>query len=100
MKIIITDEAMADIRTIYEYIYNNLQNPAAAETCSEKIFRSCNRLSLYPNMGVSLREKTGVDSDSRCLMCGNYIAFYRILSDTVRIDRIVDGRTEYMKTIF
>lgn len=100
MNIIITDTAMNDIRRIHDYFYYNLQNSAAAEAFTKKIFLSCNRLSLYPNIGMSLKEKTGKNTDYRYLICGNYIAFYKVTADTVRVERIADGRTDYMKAIF
>ena len=35
---------------------------------------SCQRLGDFPNLGVSLKEKTGLDTDYRFLFCDHYIA--------------------------
>ncbi|MCM1365193.1 MAG: type II toxin-antitoxin system RelE/ParE family toxin [Faecalibacterium sp.] len=100
MKLIYTPQSRKDLKEIKSYIAANLQNPSAAKNISDKILAACHNLKFYPNMGISLKAKAGIETDYRCLICGNYIAFYTIDSQTVRIERILDGRTEYMKIIF
>ncbi|MGN1418887.1 MAG: type II toxin-antitoxin system RelE/ParE family toxin [Acutalibacteraceae bacterium] len=100
MKIIFSKQAREDLREINQYISDVLQNPIAAKNVIQRILKSCNRLSQQPNMGVSLQAKIGRKSDYRCLFCENYIAFYLVDDETIRINRILDGRTEYMKIIF
>ncbi len=100
MKLIYMPQSRKDLRKITTYISATLQNPIAAKSISDKILASCHNLKFHPNLGVSLQAKTGIKTDYRCLICGNYIAFYRIENQTVRIERILDGRTNYIKIIF
>lgn len=100
MKIVFSKAARQDLKEIDSYISDTLKNPIAAKSVIERILRSCNRLSDQPNMGVSLQEKCDRETDYRCLFCDNYIAFYRLTNDTVRVVRILDGRTEYLRIIF
>ena len=34
------------------------------------------------------------------LVCGDYLAFYRVDGDTVYVDRILYGRRDYMALLF
>ncbi|MCM1544930.1 MAG: type II toxin-antitoxin system RelE/ParE family toxin [Ruminococcus sp.] len=100
MKIIFTKKARLDLKEIHDYIEYKLLNPYSAKAVTDRIVQSCYRLMQMPNMGISMKAKTGIETDYRCLICGNYIAFYTIENQAVRIERILDGRTEYMKVIF
>lgn len=77
-----------------------LNNPEAAGNITNGILSSCQRLRDFPGMGVSLKEKIELDTNYRCLFFRNYIVFYTFDSSTVIVNRILDGRTEYLKIIF
>ena len=74
MKIVFTPMAHQDLIDIHDYISDVLKNPKAAKSVTHKILMSCQRLGDFPNLGVSLKEKTGLDTDYRCLFCDHYIA--------------------------
>ena len=99
MNIVYTPQAREDLREIKQYISNNLQNPIAAKNVTDGIIKSIHRLSLMQNLGVELSEKTGRETDYRCLFSGNYGIFYIAFDDAVRIYRILDLRTDYMRII-
>lgn len=100
MRIVFTPMAHQDLRDIHDYISDTLKNPEAAKSIIHKILLSCQRLGDFPNLGVSLQEKTGLDTNYRCLFCHNYIVFYTVENSTITVSRILDGRTEYIKTVF
>lgn len=100
MKIRYTPQAQADLREIRDYIADVLKNPTAAKNVTDKIIRTCHLLCDQPNMGASLESKTGRETNYRHLICENHIAFYEIEFECVCIVRILDGRTDYMRTIF
>lgn len=100
MKIIYAPQAREDLREIKHYISHNLQNPIAAKNVTDSIIKSVHRLSLMPNLGIELSEKTGRETDYRCVFSGNYGIFYIASNDAVRIYRILDLRTDYMRAIF
>ena len=100
MKIVFSNSSRQDLREISNYIAYTLKNPIAAKSVIERILRSVNHLSDQPNMGVNLQDKCGIKTAYKCLFCENYIAFYIVQNETVKIIRILDGRTDYLKVIF
>lgn len=102
MKLNYTPEAISDMQKIRYYIEHTLHNPTAAARISKAILDSCSSLKAFPEMGMSVKGKTGFDTDLRMLSCENWIAVYRIEpdSDVVSIARIIDGRQDYMRILF
>ncbi len=99
-KLRYSSEALNDLDKILGYIHNELQNPAAAQRTVAGILDALEKLCDFPEMGSSLSSITGIESDYRHLICGNYIAFYRIQSTSVFIDRILYGRRDYLRILF
>ncbi len=95
-----TPAAREDLSDTKRYIENVLKNPVAAKNVTNKIIRKCSILKEQPMCGMSLSEKTGIKSDLRVLVCDNHLAFYRIQETYISIVRILDGRTDYIKSIF
>ncbi len=54
----------------------------------------------FPELGSLLSSITGIESDYRHLVYGNYIAFYRIDRTNVFVDRILYGRRDYLRILF
>lgn len=100
MKLIFSPEALADIGQIRQYISVNLKNKSAAKRVVNMIAHSCEQLESQPHLGMSLEARTGYHSDLRYLLCESWLAFYRIQGDTVRIVRVIDGRTDYVRILF
>ena len=102
MKLRYTPEAISDIQEIKRYIEHTLHNPTAAVRISKVILDACSTLKAFPKMGVNVEGKTGFESDLRMLSCENWIAVYRIGSDSdvISIVRIIDGRQDYMRILF
>ena len=100
MKLKYTPEAIADLQNTKAYISDVLHNPKAARRITKQILDMCGSLKEHPNLGMSLKAKTDIDTDLKYLLCENHLAFYRIESDWVMVVRILDGRTDYMSVIF
>lgn len=100
MNVRYTPEARRDLREIKQYICENLCNPSAAESVTQKIVRSCGMLKTQPGMGIRLSAKTGRNTDLRYIIAGKYIIFYREEKACVSVIRILDTRTDYMKKVF
>ncbi len=100
MKIIYTPQAREDLRDIRNYIADVLKNPVASKNMVAKILKTAHILSDQPNSGISLSEKTGRETDYRCIISGNYGIFYLVMNDNIQIMRILDLRTDYMRIIF
>ena len=100
MKIIYTPQAREDLREIKEYISSVLKNPNAGKNVTSKILKTAHILAELPNSGFSMEEKTGRETNYRCLISGNYGIFYLISGNRIQIIRILDLRTDYMRIIF
>lgn len=96
MKLRYTPQARADLQAIRAYIAKALANPQAAE----RVLQSCQRLKTHPQLGPALAAKLGVETDLRYLVSGNYLVFYRAEAEYVSVLRILDGRTDYLRTLF
>ncbi len=94
-----TPEAIQDLKEIQAYIAGVLQNPAAAARMIRRIMHECGQLAALPFSGVSLEKKTGFPTDLQLLVCGNYLALYRVAGDTVSIARVLDGRQDYLRIL-
>jgi plasmid stabilization system protein ParE len=51
-------------------------------------------------LGTKLSSLIDIATDYRFLVCGNYIAFYRIDGNDVYVIRILYGRRDYVKILF
>lgn len=100
MKLIFAPEALNDIQEIRRYIGVILKNRSAAKRVSTMIAHSCAQLENQPYLGMSVESRIGYHSDLRYLICESWLAFYRIQGDTVRIVRVIDGRTDYIRILF
>lgn len=100
MKIVYTPSAREDLSEIKTYIRDVLKNPIAANNIVSKIVKSVHLLTEQSHLGISLQEKIGRETTYRCIFCGNYGIFYNIESTTIKIIRILDLRTDYMRIIF
>lgn len=100
MRLIYSPEAIDDIVRLKEYIGKVLKNRAAAQRIVNMISLNCKQLKQYPYSGTALSSKIACDEDLRYVICENWLAFYQVADDEVRIIRILDGRTDYLKVLF
>ena len=99
-KLHYTHEAQRDLDEIWDYIVSDLSNPAAAERTVNRIMDAIDQLADFAEMGAPLHSVADVESDYRFLVCGNYLAFYRVDGNEVYIDRILYGRRDYLRILF
>ena len=100
MKLEYSPEALDDIQETNRYIASVLKNRSAAIRITKMIVRNCKQLKGQPEIGMSVAARTGYHSDLRYLICESWLVFYRIQGDTVRIVRVIDGRTDYVRILF
>ena len=99
-KIRITPEASQDLRSIQGYIAEELGNPAAAKRTVKSILQHLRVLERFANAGFSVAAKTGADTDLRILVCGSYLAPYRVEGKTVSVARILHAKRDYLLALF
>ena len=99
-KILYSPEALSDLDQIWTYINNELQNPAAAQKIIADILDAIEKLHGFSELGPPLSSITEFESDYRFLVCGKYIAFYRVMGLDIYIDRVLYGRRNYISILF
>ena len=99
-KVRLTPEAAADLVGIKTYISETLGNPIAAVGTIQRITKSLRILETHAEAGPSLEAKSEYKTNLRFLVCGNYIAIYRIEGDCTSIARVLNSRQDYMRVLF
>jgi addiction module RelE/StbE family toxin len=99
-KVGYSQAAIQDLERIGDYIAAQLQNPIAALNTVEKIQNRIDKLAEFPNIGMPLSSVAGIETDRRFLICGSYLAFYRVNDSQVFIDRILYGKRDYIAILF
>ena len=99
MKLRYTPEALNDLAEIKQYIKEDLGSPLAAGKIISGILASCSLLKNQPGLGMELSKRIGRETDYRYLISRNYIVFYRIEDDSISVYRIIDSRTDYIRTL-
>ena len=89
--------AKNDLQQIEDYLIDTFANRQAATKVISKIIKSCATLKRYPMLGLALEDKVEIKTDYRCLIIGEYIAFYNIVDETVWVRRIFSSRHDYIK---
>lgn len=92
--------ALSDLDEIWTYISQNLCNPIAAQNTIDGIMDAVDMLSDQPEMGVPLYFLSGLNSGYCYVIHGNYMAFYRTNRTDVYVDRVLYGKSDYMRVLF
>lgn len=99
-KINWSPEARRDLDAIYDYICDELQNPIAARSAVDGIIKSVAQLKDFSGIGAKVFFPGELDSGCRFVRYKNYLAFYRAEKDAVFVDRILYGKSDYMRVLF
>ena len=99
-KIAYSPLALGDLDAIWSYLDIECENEAAAIKTINAITDRIDMLSDFPESGTPLDARCIIHSDYRFVVSGYYRAFYRIGSGSVYIDRVVDGRSDYLRMLF
>ena len=95
MKVILTPTAQRELEAIGDYIA--LDNPRQADRFLGELLGTCQRLSEFPKR-FPLVDRYETHAIRRCLH-GNYLIFYRIEPELVRILHILHGASDYGELI-
>lgn len=61
---------------------------------------SLRRLTSHAEAEPSAKAATGYKTDLRFLVCGNYIAIYRVEGNIGSVARVFNGRQDYLRLLF
>ena len=99
-NIVFSPEAINDLEETKAYITEELCNEQAAVKTVANILKDIRMLSELPESAPLLSSVVEFDANYRFLVCGNYVAFYRLEGNEVKIVRILYGRRNYMQILF
>lgn len=94
----INSKAHQDIQAIYNYILKDGESIAKEQ--AELIYKGIEKLADFPFIGGELSKKLNIKTDYRYLVVNApYLAFYKIMHDTIDVYRILDGRRDYIRLL-
>ena len=83
-----------------EYITDVLYNPSAANRITKSILKACSSLKQQPMMGISVKEKTGYNTDLRYLVREKHLIFYKTEDEDIFVARIINVLMDYINVLF
>ena len=86
--------ALRDLEDIEDYIAQD--SYANAQTFVDELYFACLKLAEHPRAYV---QRTDLGPDLRQKVQRNYIIFFRILADEIRVERILHGARD-LKRLF
>ncbi len=100
-KITLLPSAYEDIDKIFEYICNVLQNPQAAVSLINKIYKETDPLKTLPYIGAEIDIDISLKYTYRKLHVENYIVFYIVNEEEKSVDiiRVLYGKSNYIKQL-
>jgi len=93
-------QAIQDLDEIYDYIYTTLQNPIAAKNTIQGIRQSISELKTLDNIGVKVILPNGWETPYRFIQYKNYLSFYRQINNDIFVDRVIYGKSDYIRILF
>lgn len=90
MKLVWTDPAVEDLRSIRDYIARDSEYYAA--NLIEQLILAAGRLAEFPRLGRIVPEAR--DESAREVLCEDYRIIYRLAGERVEILTVVHGRRE------
>lgn len=93
-------KALGDLDEIWEYIAIKLSDRVAADNTIDGILNAVDQLERFSEIGTPLYFESGLFSGYRFVIYNNYLAFYRIVGNSVYIDRVIYVKRDYMHILF
>ena len=98
LKIKINSLAIKDIKEVKEYIRE--ENINAINKFTRGIKSIIEELAEFPEMGMKLANKIGLQTDYRYFVFEEYIIFYKFNNDNLFVYRILSSKRDYIKVLF
>lgn len=100
MKIQLTPAARKDILLIKDYITAEFGDSFVAKNLIAALLTRLDELKDFPKMGARLSSLLHIKSEYRYLVCkGDYLAFYKVEQNNIRVYRILNSRTDYIAAL-
>lgn len=99
LEVEFTEQCIAELNEIYDYISNILKENAAAKRIIERINQRILDLSMFPEQHMKIGKVDILNREYRRIVVKNYIVLYTIDYDNkkIYISHIVYKRRNYME---
>ena len=95
-KLMLLTPAQRELEEIAR-VYLELAGADSARTVTDQILDSLDRLETYPLSGSLPRDRWLKEMGFRLVICGKFIAVYRLIGSTVYVYHIAHGTSDYPK---
>ena len=98
-SLIISETVQEQLRGIKDYISANYFSEQAGTNTVKNILYGLERLEVFPEAGFDADERVGGIIYPRCIILGDYLAFYHILEDrkAVFVSDIIHSKQDYIR---
>lgn len=102
-SLIISETVQEQLRSIKDYIADNYFSEQAGANTVNNILHGLERLELFPEAGFNADERVGETIyppyNTRCIVLGDYLAFYHILEDkkAIFVSDIIHSKQDYIR---
>lgn len=94
-KVLITDAAVEDINSIYDYIANELLSPGTAADQYDRIEDAILTLESFPERNRVMDSPREREKGLRMLLVDHYCVFYCISADKVYVTDVLYSACDY-----
>ena len=98
-KVIIGREYIQDYEDLELYLANSSMYESNKMKILDLIDRDLDRLKTSPYIGARLDSKISIPNDYRYLISGDYLQFYKISNNVVKVYRLVYAKSDYLITL-
>lgn len=98
-KVSYSPKALGDLDALWDYVSTELASPTNAESLIGRIMDRIDRISGFPELGTPLSAICDTRASYRFITEGDWMVFYRVADDRVYVDRILYGRSDYLKEL-
>jgi len=85
--------AERDVQEVYDYLAR--EAPASADRIVDGLLDACDSLAMHAERGARPRDPYLRDQGYRFLVHDRYLIFYKVTKRTVRVYRVLPGRSDY-----
>ena len=100
MELVYTPKAKNDLLQIKERIIENFADEELARKTIKKVTAKIKKLTIFPYLGKSLSDVTGVPTEYRSLFCERNHVFYRVDKNRIYVIRVLHEKQDYMRILF
>ena len=95
-KVIIGREYIQDYEDLELYLDNSSMYERNKKNIFHLIDRDLYRLKKSPYIGARLDSRISIPNDYRYLVSGDYLQFYKIFNNVVKVYRLVYAKSDYL----